>query len=69
MPDYRHEVEILLTQNGCQRLDHIGSGIWKWYSPKTGIAFSVDPYFPSLKAANDVLERAGIGAIIKPKRD
>ena len=39
------------------------------YSPKNGITFSVDSYFPSLKAANDVLERAGIGAIIRPERD
>jgi hypothetical protein len=69
MPDYRHELEALLCQNGCQRLDHIGSGIWKWHSPKTGITFQVEPFYPSLKAANEVAVRAGAGAVIKPKRD
>jgi len=69
MPDYRHELEQILVANQCQRLEHIGAGIWKWYSPKTNIVFSVESYFPSLKAANEVLERAGVGPIIKPKRD
>jgi hypothetical protein len=69
MPDYRHELELLLTQNGCQRLDHIGCGIWKWYSPKTNIPFQVEPFYPSLKAANEILVRAGIGPVIKAKRD
>jgi len=69
MPDYRPELEQLLVQEGCYRLDHLGSGIWKWYSPKTNIPFVVDPIYPSLKAAHEVLRSAGIGPVIKPKRD
>jgi hypothetical protein len=69
MPDYRPELETLLIQNACQRLDHIGGGIYKWYSGKTGIVFNVEPYYPSLVAANEVLKRAGIAPIIKPGRD
>jgi hypothetical protein len=69
MPDYRFELESLLVQNRCDRLDHIGAGIWKWYSPKTGVVFDVEPFYPSLKAANEVLQRAGIAPVIKAKRD
>jgi len=69
MPDYRYELETQLCHNGCQRLDHIGGGIWKWYSPKTQILFQVEPFYPSLKAANEVLTRAGVGPILKTKRD
>jgi len=69
MVDYRPELEQLLVQNRCVRLDHIGEGIWKWHSPRTNIVFNVEPYYPSLTAANEVLQRAGIAPVIKPKRD
>jgi hypothetical protein len=69
MPDYRHTVENLLIQNQCSRLEHLGAGIWKWYSPKTNIAFSVESYIPTQKIATEILKRAGIGSIVKPERD
>jgi hypothetical protein len=69
MPDYRHDVENLLAQHQCTRLEHLGAGIWKWYSPKTNIPFSVDSYVPTQKMANEILKRAGIAPVIKPKRD
>jgi hypothetical protein len=69
MPDYHDDVVTQLVQGDCQRLDHIGLGIYKWHSPTTNIVFSVDSYYSSLKAANEVLIRAGLAGVIKPKRD
>jgi hypothetical protein len=69
MPDYHDQLVTLLIQGQCQRLDHIGLGIYKWHSPKNGVLFQVESYYSSLKAANEVLIRAGLAAVIKPKRD
>jgi hypothetical protein len=69
MPDYHDDVVSQLIQANCLRLDHIGLGIYKWHSPKSGVVFSVEPYYSSLKAANEVLIRAGLAGAIKPKRD
>jgi hypothetical protein len=69
MPDYHDQLVALLLQGQCQRLDHIGLGIYKWYSPKNGVRFQVEPYYPSIKAANEVLVRAGLAAVIKPTRN
>jgi hypothetical protein len=68
MVDYHRELLSLLTQNDCQRLDHIGAGIYRWHSPKSGITFNVEPSYPSRKAANEVLRRAGIAPVIKEKK-
>lgn len=67
MVNYHDEVVALLSQNHCQRLDGLGEGIHRWYSDRTGVMFNVDPVIPSLIAANEILGRAGIGNLIKPK--
>lgn len=69
MPDYRIDLESVLIANGCQRLNHIGEGIYRWHSPKTNIIFSVQSFYPTLKGVDEVLKRAGIAPVIKPKRD
>jgi hypothetical protein len=69
MADYHDELVRLLAQSGCQRLDHIANGIYKWYSDKTRLVFNVEPSYPSLRAANEVLQRAGIGPILKSTRE
>ena len=42
MPDYHDQLVALLIQGQCQRLDHIGLGIYKWHRPKNGVLFQVE---------------------------
>jgi hypothetical protein len=63
MVDYHAPVMQLLAQANCQRLEHIGDGTL------TGLLFNVEASFPSLKAANEVLTRAGIGPVLRPTRE
>lgn len=68
MVNYHPQVVQLLTQYQCLRLEHIGNGIWKWYSPLTKMTFSVDNPIRSRKTAHAILERAGLPPIIKETR-
>jgi hypothetical protein len=65
MKNYHNEVVSILQQYSCLRLDEIGDGIFKWYSQRNGVTFNVDPIIPSRIHANEILERAGIGPLIK----
>lgn len=68
MVNYHLEVLKLLTQYDCQRLNHIGNGIFRWHSPITNLVFNVDDPIRSINTANEILKRAGIGPIIKQRR-
>jgi hypothetical protein len=65
MKDYRPEVEHLLEQNDCVRSRYIGNGVYLWHSPRSNRSISVDPVIPTKSWANDILERAGVGRMIK----
>ncbi len=59
-PDYAPAMTTMLRVYGCQRVHHLGDGIWLWYSPLLNRTFVVESFYPSLVAANAVLDIAGI---------
>jgi hypothetical protein len=60
MADYAPAVRKILSESGC-RFERQGKGDHEiWFSPLTGIRFSVDGKIKSRHTANGVLKQAGL---------
>ena len=60
MPGYAAELKRLLREAGCHRV-RFGKGDHEiWFSPKSGIHFTVDANCKSRHTANGALKQAGL---------
>ena len=60
MADYDKEIKKLLVKNGCVLVRRGKGGHSIWYSPITGVHFTVDGTIKSRFTANAALKQAGI---------
>jgi hypothetical protein len=60
MADYSDQLKRILSEAGCRRVRQ-GKGDHEiWYSPLSGVRFTVDSCIKSRHTANGVLKQAGL---------
>ncbi len=60
MPGYTRKLKKILKENGCNRVRQGRGDHEIWYSPTSGINFTVDSNIKSRHTANETLKQAGI---------
>ena len=58
---YGCEIDRILHMHNCQRVMHLGEGIWLWET-SSGRRFTVQRHIPSRIEAEEILAFAGINS-------
>jgi hypothetical protein len=59
-PDHHDAVVHQLSAAGCTRMEHVGDGAYRWYSPKSETLLIVEGQVFLRTQANAILQKAGL---------